>query len=164
MPNKLYTDFLYAKLQRKGALYRDCQRMGEPEPQRLRRLQVACGDADAVITGTTRSYAGRPFDEYQPGFSRRSRTSRVFGLTHACCPRQDSVIADTRPSRAIFLPESEGARPTLPVQTAARHVDGAGAARCPAPLFSNFGNPSASGRSACATAVALLDQRHVDFE
>jgi len=49
--NKLYTDFLYGRLQRKGALYRDCQRMVNQNRNVFAACMVACGDADALVTG-----------------------------------------------------------------------------------------------------------------
>ena len=54
--NKKYTDFLYAKLQRKGALYRDCERMVNQDRNVFAACMVACGDADAMVTGLTRSW------------------------------------------------------------------------------------------------------------
>ncbi len=54
--SKSYTDFLYARLQRHGALYRDCQRMVNQDRNIFAACMVACGDADALVTGTTRNY------------------------------------------------------------------------------------------------------------
>ena len=54
--NKEYTDFLYERLQRKGALYRDCQRMVNQERNLFAACMVALGDADAMLTGLTRNY------------------------------------------------------------------------------------------------------------
>src|SRR6185437_2524573 len=55
--NRLYTEFLYKRLQRKGALYRDCQRMVNQNRNVFAACMVACGHADAMVTGTTRSYS-----------------------------------------------------------------------------------------------------------
>ena len=52
--NKHYTDFLYGRLQRDGRLYRDCQRMVNQDRNVFAACMVACGDADAMITGLTR--------------------------------------------------------------------------------------------------------------
>ena len=54
--NVTYTDFLYARLQRKGALYRDCQRMVNQDRNIFAACMVSCGDADAMVTGVTRNY------------------------------------------------------------------------------------------------------------
>jgi malate dehydrogenase (oxaloacetate-decarboxylating)(NADP+) len=53
--NKHYTDYLYKRLQRDGKLYRDCQRMVNQDRNVFAACMVACGDADAMITGLTRA-------------------------------------------------------------------------------------------------------------
>ena len=55
--NKRYTDFLYARLQRKGALYRDCQRMVNLDRNIFAACMVSEGDADALVSGLTRSFS-----------------------------------------------------------------------------------------------------------
>ncbi|HEY8535095.1 MAG TPA: phosphate acyltransferase, partial [Vicinamibacterales bacterium] len=54
--NQRYTEYLYARLQRQGFLWRDCQRLVNQDRNVFAALMVACGDADAVVTGVTRSY------------------------------------------------------------------------------------------------------------
>ena len=53
--NKRYTDFLYARQQRNGMLYRDCQRLVNQDRNVFAACMVACGDADAMVTGVTRN-------------------------------------------------------------------------------------------------------------
>ena len=53
--NQRYTDFLYKRLQRRGMLYRDCQRMVNQDRNVFAACMVACGDADAMVTGVTRN-------------------------------------------------------------------------------------------------------------
>src|SRR5207249_9284421 len=53
--NRRYTDFLYARQQRHGMLYRDCQRLVNQDRNVFAACMVACGDADAMITGVTRN-------------------------------------------------------------------------------------------------------------
>ena len=53
--NKAYADFLYIQLQRKGALQRDCQRLVNQDRNVFAACMVACGDADALVTGATRN-------------------------------------------------------------------------------------------------------------
>ena len=77
--NKRYTDFLYARLQRKGALYRDCQRMVNQNRNVFAACMVALGDADAVVSGLTRSFSSTLDDirrvvDARPGH-------RLFGLS-----------------------------------------------------------------------------------
>ncbi|MBP0574661.1 hypothetical protein J8J27_28530, partial [Mycobacterium tuberculosis] len=55
--NKLYTDYLYDRLCRKGFLYRDCQRLVNTDRHYFAALMVAHGDADAMVSGATRHYS-----------------------------------------------------------------------------------------------------------
>jgi malate dehydrogenase (oxaloacetate-decarboxylating)(NADP+) len=52
-----YTDYLYARLQRKGYLQRDCQRLINTDRNHFGACMVALGDADAMVTGITRNYS-----------------------------------------------------------------------------------------------------------
>ena len=54
--NEDYIDFLYDKLQRKGALRRDCQRMVNLDRNVFCACMVLKGHADAMVTGVTRSF------------------------------------------------------------------------------------------------------------
>src|SRR3546814_6510483 len=77
--NRRYTDFLYDRLQRRGFLQRDCQRMVNQDRNVFAACMVAAGDADAMVTGLTRSFAVSYRDvtrviEPEPD-------SIVFGLT-----------------------------------------------------------------------------------
>ncbi|HKK30995.1 MAG TPA: NADP-dependent malic enzyme, partial [Alphaproteobacteria bacterium] len=54
--NTRYKDFLYERLQRRGFLERDCQRMVNQDRNVFSACMVACGDADAMVTGLTRSF------------------------------------------------------------------------------------------------------------
>ena len=51
-----YIDNLYAKLQRKGYLRRDCARMVTTDRNVFSACMIECGDADAMVTGITKSY------------------------------------------------------------------------------------------------------------
>src|SRR6202043_2912995 len=53
--NRKYVDFLYRRLQRQGHLHRDVQRMVNQDRNVFASCMVATGDADAMITGLTRS-------------------------------------------------------------------------------------------------------------
>src|SRR5438876_279043 len=53
--NQRYTDFLYTRQQRFGMLHRDCQRMVNQDRNVFAACMVACGDADAMVTGVTRN-------------------------------------------------------------------------------------------------------------
>lgn len=52
-----YTDFLYSRLQRKGYLFRDVQRLINTDRNHFAASMVALGDADGMVTGLTRNYS-----------------------------------------------------------------------------------------------------------
>ena len=52
--NAVYTQFLFERLQRKGYLFRDCQRLINQDRNHFAAAMVAHGDADAMVTGVTR--------------------------------------------------------------------------------------------------------------
>ncbi|MDF3064251.1 MAG: malic enzyme, partial [Microvirga sp.] len=53
--NAVYAQFLYERLQRRGYLFRDCQRMINQDRNHFAASMVALGDADAMVTGVTRN-------------------------------------------------------------------------------------------------------------
>ena len=55
--NSIYAQFLYERLQRKGYLFRDCQRMINQDRNYFAAAMVARGDADAIVTGVTRNFS-----------------------------------------------------------------------------------------------------------
>ncbi len=55
--NQKYTDHLYKRLHRKGYIMRDCQRMVNQNRNVFAATMVAAGDADAMVTGLTRSFS-----------------------------------------------------------------------------------------------------------
>ncbi|HKW52530.1 MAG TPA: NADP-dependent malic enzyme, partial [Stellaceae bacterium] len=157
--NKTYTDFLYQRLQRCGALYRDCQRMVNQDRNTFAACMVACGDADAMVTGVTRNY-----------FSAVEEVTRVIAAKpgHRICgyalllSRGRSVfIADTTEHA---LPGAEELA-DIATQSARRARQMMGQAPRVALLsYSNFGNPLGEAGRRVRDAVALLDARKVDFE
>src|SRR6202035_64453 len=91
--NHRYTEFLYARQQRRGMLYRDCQRLVNQDRNIFAACMVACGDADAMVSGVTRN----SFDvldevtrviEVTPG-------SVMFGLTILLGRERPLLLADT---------------------------------------------------------------------
>jgi malate dehydrogenase (oxaloacetate-decarboxylating)(NADP+) len=156
--NPLYTEFLYKRQQRKGALFRDCQRMVNQNRNVFAACMVACGDADALVTGTTRSYAVSLEDIAQaidpkPG-------SRAFGLTMLLSRGKTVFVADTTVHE---LPSAEELA-DIAVQTAATARQMGQEPRVALLSFSNFGNPMRERAERVRQAVALLDRRKVDFE
>src|SRR5216683_803650 len=52
-----YANYLYERLQRKGFLFRDCQRLVNTDRNYFAACMVALGDADAMVSGVTRNYS-----------------------------------------------------------------------------------------------------------
>ena len=154
-----YTDFLYDRLQRKGSMLRDCQRMVNQNRNIFAACMVACGEADAMVTGLTRGFytcfadISRVFDA-KPG-------EQVFGLTIVIARRRTLFIADTNvhelPSPAVTA--------DIAVQTAAKARQMGHEPRVAFLSFSNFGNPMREKAGRVRDTVAALDARgDVDFE
>ena len=73
-----YTYLLYSKLQRRGSLYRDCQRMVNLDRNVFAACMVSCGHADALVTGVTRAF--------QPSLAHIRRVIDAVSYTHLTLP------------------------------------------------------------------------------
>jgi malate dehydrogenase (oxaloacetate-decarboxylating)(NADP+) len=156
--NAEYTQFLYARKQREGMLERDCQRMVNQDRNIFAACMVAAGDADAMLTGLTRSAAvclddiGHVMDPIPGKVS--------FGLTLLLGQHGAIMIADTliheRPTAQQLADIAVGAA------AAARHLGHE--PRVALLSHSTFGNPMHSTVQGIREAVAILDRRGVDFE
>jgi malate dehydrogenase (oxaloacetate-decarboxylating)(NADP+) len=156
--NKRYTDYLYDRLKRKGYLYRDCQRLVNQNRNVFAACMLALGDADALITGTTRSYYAA-LDEITRVIDPVPGT-RVFGLDILLTRGNTVFIADTTVHE---LPSPEELA-DIAVQTAAKARMMGHEPRVALLSYSNFGNPMAEKADRIRAAVAVLDRRKVDFE
>jgi malate dehydrogenase (oxaloacetate-decarboxylating)(NADP+) len=153
-----YTDFLYSRLQRKGYLFRDVQRLINTDRNHFAASMVALGDADGMVTGLTRNYSTALEDvrrciDPKPGH-------RVIGVSIALCRGRTVLVADT----AVHdMPTSE--------ELADIAEEAAGLAkrlgyvpRVAMLAYSTFGHPSGERSERVREAVKLLDRRRVDFE
>ncbi|MBX9633502.1 MAG: NADP-dependent malic enzyme, partial [Magnetospirillum sp.] len=153
-----YTDVLYKRLQRKGALHRDAQRLVNQERNIWGALMVAEGDADAMVTGLTRNY-WQAFDEIKrvidpaPG-------ERLVGFNIMLAHGRTVFIADTTMHE---LPDPEQLA-DIAIQTAAKARHMGHEPRVAMLSYSNFGNPANRPSERVREAVAILDSRRVDFE
>src|SRR5947208_1077145 len=156
--NKRYTDFLYARQQRQGMLYRDCKRLVNQDRNVFAACMVACGDADAMVTGVTRN-SFDALDEISrviavhPG-------SVLFGLTVLLAPERTVLLADT----LVHEAPSSAQLADIAVQAAAKGHELGLVPRVALLSYSNFGNPMGKDGQRVRNAVALLDQRGVGFE
>ncbi|HER25714.1 MAG TPA: NADP-dependent malic enzyme, partial [Rhodospirillales bacterium] len=156
--NADYTDLLYERLQRKGALYRDCQRMVNQQRNVFAACMVASGDADAMVTGLTRNYfvaleeINRVLDP-RPG-------ERVFGLSLVLARGRTLFVADT----AVHELPSPEQLADFAAQTATVARRMGQEPRVALISFSNFGNPMLARSDLIREAVKILDDRQVPFE
>jgi len=151
-------DFLYDRLQRRGYLRRDCERMVNQDRNIFGALLLALGEADVMITGVTRQFGqslGQVMKVIDPVEGRRP-----FGI-HVLVGKSHTVfMADTtineRPSPQLLADIAE--------QTAAVARRMGHEPRVAFLSFSTFGNPAGNWLENIREAVALLDQRGVSFE
>lgn len=151
-------EFLYKRLQRRGHVLRDVQRLVNHERNIFGALLVELGEADAMITGITRNFAQtfrqiRQVLDPVPGHT-------PFGI-HMHVGRSDTIfIADTtvteRPTAEQLADIAEG---TVAVARKLGQDP-----RVAFLSYSNFGNPPGSYLAALRDAVRLLDERRVSFE
>ncbi|PWS38284.1 NADP-dependent malic enzyme [Falsiroseomonas bella] len=157
--NVRYAEFLYKRKQRDGFLFRDCQRLVNQDRNVFAACMVACGDADAIVTGSTRSYSvamegiSMAIDPV-PGRS-------VFGLSIVVSRRAGTVlVADTaiheRPNAETLAAIARGSA------AAARRLGLE--PRVAFLSFSTFGDPKGSIPGSIRDAVKLLAERGADFE
>jgi malate dehydrogenase (oxaloacetate-decarboxylating)(NADP+) len=157
--NTDYASYLYERLQRKGYLFRDCQRLVNQDRNHFAACMVALGDADAMVTGVTRNFSVTLEDvrrciDPKPGH-------RVIGVSLVLAPRGRTVIvADTAVTE---MPKAD--------ELADIAVEVAGVARrlgyeprLALLAFSTFGHPPGERSAHVQEAVRILDQRRVDFE
>jgi len=157
--NEHYAEFLYARLQRQGYLIRDCQRMVNQDRNVFAACMVATADADAMVTGLTRSAAvcladiGHVIDT-APG-------EIAFGLTLMLGDRGHTIfIADTL---MHFRPNpTELADICIGAAAAARRLGHE--PRIALLSYSTFGNQHSALGDTMREAVKILDSRGVDFE
>jgi malate dehydrogenase (oxaloacetate-decarboxylating)(NADP+) len=156
--NKTYLEFLYSRLHRKGRLRRDCQRMVNQNRNVFAACMVACGDADALVTGLTRSFSVA-FDDIRRVIDPRPRR-RVFGLSILVHGGRSIFIADT----AVHESPEPDQLADIAIQSAGQVRAMGHEPRVAFLSFSSFGNPMREKTERIRRAVRILDERQVDFE
>ncbi|WP_113447119.1 NADP-dependent malic enzyme [Rhizobium cremeum] len=153
-----YTEYLYSRLQRKGYLHRDCQRLINTDRNHFAACMVALGDADAMVTGTTRNYSTALEDvrrciDPQPGH-------RVIGVSLALTRGRTVLVADT----AVHdMPTAEELADIAEEAAHVAHRLGY-QPRVALLAYSTFGHPTGERSERLREAVKILDKRKVDFE
>ena len=156
---RAYADWLYARRQRDGFLFRDCQRLVNQDRNVFAACMVALGDADALVTGETRSYSVA-LEGVLMALEPDSHKV-LFGLTMMVARRSGTVlVADTaiheRPDAATLAVIAKRAA------VAARRLGLE--PRVAFLSFSTFGDPKGVIPGSVRDAVKLLDAEPQDFE
>lgn len=154
-----YEAFLYQRLQRKGVLQSGCGRMVRDERNVFAACMVACGDADAMVTGLTLP-AGRCIDEITRAID-PAPGGVAFGLTLMVGHSGRTIfIADTmmnfRPTAAQFA--------DIACEAAAEARRLGHEPRVALLSYSTFGSHQTRAVAEMREAVKILDSRGVDFE
>ncbi len=156
--NAEYAAYLYERLQRRGYLIRDCQRMVNQDRNTFAACMVAMNDADAMVTGVTRNFSValeevRRVIDPKPGH-------RVIGVSLVLARGRTVLVADTAvtempdgPDIAEIAVEAAGVARKLGYEPRVALLS-----------FSTFGHPPGERAEKVQHAVRILDQRRVDFE
>ncbi|MFZ0067278.1 MAG: NADP-dependent malic enzyme [Pseudolabrys sp.] len=156
--NVAYINYLYERLQRRGYLVRDCQRLVNQDRNHFAACMVALGDADALVTGVTRNFSVALEDirhviDPKPGH-------RVIGVSVVVARGRTVLVADTAVTE---MPNAQ--------EIADIAVEAAGVARrlgyeprLALLAFSTFGHPEGERSTRVIEAVKILDGKRVDFE
>ncbi len=156
--NQVYLDYLYERLRRRGRLRRDCQRMVNQNRNVFAACMVACGEADAMVTGLTRSFSVA-FDDIRRAIEPKQER-RVFGLSIVVQQGRSVFLADTSVHE---LPDPEQLA-DIAIQSAEQARGMGHEPRVALLSFSSFGNPLRETARNMREAVKVLDRRAPDFE
>jgi malate dehydrogenase (oxaloacetate-decarboxylating)(NADP+) len=156
--NAQYAEFLYGRMQRSGLLFRDCQRLVNQDRNVFAACMVVQGDADAMVTGITRSFYDALEDVTRVIDPRPDE--QLFGLSMVFAKGRTVFIADTSVNELPTPEQLAG----IAIQSAAAARRIGHEPRVALLSFSNFGNPLREKAERIREAVAVLDHRKPDFE
>ena len=156
---RAYSEWLYERRQRDGFLFRDCQRLVNQDRNVFASCMVAVGDADALVTGETRSYSAAlegvrmalDPDAHGVLFGLTMLVARVSGTVlvadTAIHERPDAATLAVIAKRAAVAARRMGLEPRVAFLS-----------------FSTFGDPKGVIPGPIREAVKLLDAEPQDFE
>jgi malate dehydrogenase (oxaloacetate-decarboxylating)(NADP+) len=153
-----YINALYKRQQRQGMLYRDCVRMVANDRNIYAASMLAAGDADAMVTGVTRSYQVALNDVRLVLDSPRGE--RPIGVMLIFTKGRLVFVGDTSVHE---MPTSEQLA-DIAVQTASVAKRFGFTPRVAMLASSTFGFPRSERSERIVEAVNILDKRGVDFE
>ena len=153
-----YSDHIYKRLQRKGFLKRDCDRLIRTNRIVFGSCMVDLGDADAMVTGVTRTFSDtleniKYVVDERPG-------EIIFGLTIAVTKKGTVFIADTNVHE---YPTAENLADIAISSARVAKILGF-TPRVAFLAHSTFGKPMSERSVHLREARDLLEKRKVDFE
>ncbi|WKL58411.1 NADP-dependent malic enzyme [Asticcacaulis sp. ZE23SCel15] len=153
-----YAQLLYSRLQRKGYLKRDVERLINLDRNSFAAAMLISGHADGMVTGLTRSF-DQAFEDVlrvvdpAPG-------GRVMGMSIILAKGKTVFIADTTVAE-LPTPEELG---DIAIEAAMAVRRMGHTPRVAFMSYTTFGNPAGERGERVARAVELLEKRGVDFE
>ena len=156
--NAEFTEYLYQRLQRKGFLRRDAQRLVNNDRNVFSALMLQHGLADGMVSGVTRSYDVVMRDvrlvlDHRP-------EERTMGVSVVVNKGQTLFISDTNVTE---LPDAWDLA-NIAESTAHFARSFGFEPRVAFLSYSTFGNPVGERMKKVREAVQILDERNVDFE
>src|SRR5919107_1961452 len=151
-------DYIYAKHQRQGMLRREIERMVNQDRNYFAAAMLALGEADAMITGTTRPFS-QSLKQVRAVIDDESGAT-PFGINVIVGRHHTVLIADTavteRPNAeqlAAIAMRSSGFARRMGLEPRVAFIS-----------YTTFGNPPGVHIEELRGAVKLLDGIHCDFE
>ncbi|WP_296815567.1 NADP-dependent malic enzyme [Brevundimonas sp.] len=154
--NAEYTDWLFERLQRRGYLKRDVQRMINQDRNYFGATMCARGDADAMVTGVTRNF-NMVLREVRRVLDIKDR---MIGLSILLAKGRTIFVADT----SIHEMPSAEELADIAIKAAATVRKLGRQPRVAFMSYSTFGNPPGERGEKVREAIRILDQRGADFE
>ncbi|MGI9406725.1 MAG: NADP-dependent malic enzyme, partial [Hyphomicrobiaceae bacterium] len=153
-----YAAHLFSRVQRKGYLWRDCQRMVNTDRNIFGSCMVSLGHADGLVTGVTRNWS-IAYDNIRMLLDPKP-SHRPIGISLVLARGRAVVVADTS---VHDMPTTEElADIAMEAALVARRLGYE--PRVAMLAYSTFGHPRGERSDRVREAVQLLDQRNVDFE
>jgi malate dehydrogenase (oxaloacetate-decarboxylating)(NADP+) len=153
-----YTNHIYKRLQRKGFLKRDCDRLIRTNRIIFGSCMVDLGDADAMVTGVTRTFSDT-LENIKYVVDERPREI-IFGLTIAVTKKGTVFIADTNVHE---YPTAENLADIAISSARVAKILGF-TPRVAFLAHSTFGKPMSERSIHLREARDILENRKVDFE
>ncbi len=156
--NAEFTEYLYSRMQRKGFLRRDAQRLVNNDRNVFSALMLHHGLADGMVTGVTRSYDIALRDIRL--VLNHVENERTMGVSVVVNKSNTLFIADTNITE---LPTAEDLA-DIAATTAHFARQFGFEPRVAFLSYSTFGNPVGERMEKVRRAVEILDKRDTDFE